>query len=129
MIFKTALKYKIWEWCLESLVNRFMSNFHIRPGTRRMEIPLITIKVGMHVDEIVGIRKDGIIFTHGDCLIKSLTKSRLGGSFIGFSYRQYRRSNYKENKSWIVSENSVPVTNWSVGEGSSNNGLFFYMYY
>src|SRR5690242_10128879 len=103
MIFRTALKYKIWEWCLETLTKRFLSNFQIEPGTRKREVPLSDIKVGMRLDEIVCVRKDDVIFYHRVCVIESLN-----GSFIGFSYREFRTSNFRDSSTWRTSTQGVP---------------------
>lgn len=39
MIFKTALKYKIWEWALDSIFNKIIKNF----ASHTLDLPLVRI--------------------------------------------------------------------------------------
>ena len=52
MIFKTVLKYKIFEWCLETLVNKLVNNFQVfkLDGKRIM---VRDLKPGMHLSTII----------------------------------------------------------------------------
>jgi len=51
MILKTLLKYKIFEWCLDALVGKLITNFRTNPNGL-IRVPLKELRPGMVLAEI-----------------------------------------------------------------------------
>lgn len=85
MIFKTLLKYKIFEWCMDTLFEKIVVNFsRVITGTE--------MRIGEHFSEIIYYCFDEYknlneVYRYYDCKILTINKS-----IIKFNYMRIRES-------------------------------------
>lgn len=122
MIFKTALKYKIYEWCLETFVNKLVNTFFNDIGKNKRELDESEIRVGMKIDEIICVRSDWVVFRYRMCEI-----IQIGSTGV------YFRSEMEKigEEDWIIRHDGNS-SSWGLpGMGDyrgGNNGVTFYQY-
>lgn len=61
MIFKSVLKYKIFEWCLDALVNKLLTNFNQLPTGSEIKVENLTKDMRLSRIEI-GTRSVSMIY-------------------------------------------------------------------
>lgn len=73
MIAIKALKYKIFDYCLDILIDRLASNFKISKATQGHQIRVEDVYVGMHLSEIkLHLKLDELTIIFGGCTIISV---------------------------------------------------------
>ena len=123
MIALQSLKYKIFEWCLDTLVDKLVNTFFNDIGKNKIKLDECEIRAGMRIDEIVCVRVDGVVHIYRMCEIIDI-----GRQGVYFSAEMEKVG----SEDWYIryKDNSC---SWSLSgkEGDwwgKNNGVSFYQY-
>lgn len=127
MIALQTLKYKIFEWCLDTLVGKLVNTFFNDIGKNKRELDSCEIRKGMKIDEIVCIRHDWVVIRYRFCKIIVIEES-----VVTFEAEMIKI----EEGDWMFRYDSGMYTSWSLpGESgkdnwvmAGNNGVTFYQY-